>query len=246
MKSRSDNEDTQISVSSNNAAFAFDDINMCSNNPYVVYKESELLTAIFIEHIRFNNEMLFIEGWAYGFPLTVNNLQDDDYIIKRFKRDDVSEELDISSYDAGFTIQLNITNYQIVNISHGDINIDILIKNRIVENKEPISGLKPGSDELLIVGGAPSIALHIDEIKAHKGDVWALNDAVFWLNDNNISVDRLVVADQRFIDKQHHRLALLKRSAVIAADYINFSLLPDSLFNIFRVKNNTLSIKFYI
>jgi len=44
-----------------------------------------------------------------------------------------------------------------------------------------------GSGPLAVVGGGPSILERVDELRAWKGDIWAINGACSWCADNGIS-----------------------------------------------------------
>lgn len=44
-----------------------------------------------------------------------------------------------------------------------------------------------GSGRLAIVGGGPSIAEHVDELRAWPGTIWAVNGAINWCIDHDIS-----------------------------------------------------------
>ena len=47
--------------------------------------------------------------------------------------------------------------------------------------------LRPGSERLAVVGGGPSLADHIDELKAWSGDIWAINGAWEFLRRHGIA-----------------------------------------------------------
>jgi hypothetical protein len=233
MKSISDNESNHFSVLINSNELVFDEVNNCTKSPYIKLLDGVITTGINIESIKYNNDMLFIEGWSYGPPLIVANLQEDNYILRRFSREDVSNELGIEPSDEGFLLQINIEVGQKFRLEINDIHIDISLFNSIV-NTERLNVLNSCHDDLLIVGGAPSSKLYLDKIIEHKGEIWALNDAVFWLEGNDIKVDKLVVADQRFIDKKQTQIKSLNCKSIISADYLDLSMISD--FNNFKIK----------
>jgi hypothetical protein len=43
-----------------------------------------------------------------------------------------------------------------------------------------------GSGRLVVVGGGPSIAYHANELRALGGDIWAINGAALWCQENGI------------------------------------------------------------
>lgn len=224
-----------IHILSNKKGFIFDNINMCSKNPYLEKNENSIKLAFYIQNLEVNDNTIFIEGWSHGAPLFISGIPKSDYYLRRFNRDDVSNKLGEISTDAGFTLQFNLVNNRKINITLGDMEIDIFIdkkKGKIEETCE----FKPDSDELLIVGGAPSVISYLEKIKEHKGDIWALNDAIFWLEDNKINVNNLLISDQRFVNKQKENLEKINCKSIISADYIDFNSLTNCSFEHFRVK----------
>jgi hypothetical protein len=225
-----------LNVTSNKDGFIFDSFMNNNKSPYLEVVDEVIVLAIFIESTKFVDETIYIEGWSYGYPLSIKNLKSCDYILKRFEREDVAKELRVKSVDAGFSLQFNIKNGQTVNAEIGDLNIEFSFDTNKLKKKEKKIDFEPSSDELLIVGGAPSIALHLDRIKKYKGEIWALNDAIFWLENNDVSVNRLVISDQRFVHKNKDIISNIQCKGIISADYIDFEPLSEELFNNTRIK----------
>ncbi|MAR55729.1 MAG: hypothetical protein CMM93_00960 [Rickettsiales bacterium] len=61
---------------------------------------------------------------------------------------------------------------------------------------------------LLIAGSAPSLAEAVPVMESAT-NIWALNDAAFFLKDRAISFDRLFISDRRFIRDRMERLLQL-------------------------------------
>jgi hypothetical protein len=49
-----------------------------------------------------------------------------------------------------------------------------------------ITQSKPVASRLAVVGGSPWVKDHLDELKAWDGDIWAINGALVWCQDNGI------------------------------------------------------------
>lgn len=228
-------------ILSEHESFKFDSENMCNTAPYMSVEDDKLQSAIFIERIQFSADSIFIKGWSVGATLTLSKIKENMFLLTRYNRDDVTRELNVESEDAGFTLQINMFKNKNVSINFDKLQIDLELSLGETDdlNLEPEctqSEFISKSEEVLIVGGAPSIANYLKSIKTFKGEIWALNDAVFWLEENNIEVDKLVIADQRFVEKQADALPRLNCKSLIAADYIDFSILPLYKYNKYSVR----------
>lgn len=87
--------------------------------------------------------------------------------------------------------------------------------------------MRRGSGHVMIVGSAPTIIAEKDRIASFKGDLWALNDALFWLEENGFAPDRLFVNDSRFIRKS---LTALRRSpvpSIVMLDRVDTGVVPE-------------------
>ena len=234
MKAKTIKNETQINISTNKIGFEFDNEKNMMNVPYMEYFEGSLIACLYIEFVKYEQGMLYIKGWCYGEDLEVIGLNIDQFLLNKIERSDVSSELNLDELEVGFTLQLSLKNTQMVEIKLNEIIITITT-DTISLFKEKQYELKAESDELLIVGGAPSSVSYLQKIKEHEGDVWALNDAVFWLESNNIHVNKLIICDQRFIDKLLDKIDSLNCKNIVAGHYIDFSLFPSDLFFLHRV-----------
>lgn len=221
--------------------FKFNSEDMCSTVPYTSFEDGKLQTAIFIERVQFSADSIFIKGWSVGANLKLSEIKESMFLLTRYNRDDVSKELNVESEDAGFTLQINMFNNKNVSIKFDKLKIDLeLTLGETVgiglEPERTQPDLLSKSEEVMIVGGAPTIANYLKAIKKFTGEIWALNDAVFWLEENNIKVDKLIIADQRFVEKQADALLGLSCKSLIAADYIDLSILPSYKCNKYSVR----------
>jgi hypothetical protein len=71
----------------------------------------------------------------------------------------------------------------------------------------------PNGGRLAIVGGGPSVAAHIDELRDWKGDIWAINWTGQWLSDHGVA-SKLVTVDSSINSIQKPRL---NRGALLAS-----------------------------
>jgi hypothetical protein len=86
----------------------------------------------------------------------------------------------------------------------------------------PLVFLKP---QVLIVGSAPTIENYKDQISNFKGEIWSLNDAWFWLEENGISVDKAFITDSRFIKYTYQKIAKTQCSTIVVIDHVNLDLI---------------------
>lgn len=104
------------------------------------------------------------------------------------------------------------------------------------EQAAPIRPWQKTGERVLIVGSAPTTRQFADRIRAFNGEVWALNDALFWLNETNISVDRLFVTDTRFLRKNVKQMPKANFGALVTIDTVDIVAdLPDGT-EIFTLK----------
>ena len=102
------------------------------------------------------------------------------------------------------------------------------LTTRISEHTSPeklrsvLSG-KTENDAVLIVGSAPSVKDHLSDVAAFKGDVWALNDAYFWLLENEIKPEVLFINDTRFVRKRAADLNLLEDPSIVTLHTVDTS-----------------------
>lgn len=75
-----------------------------------------------------------------------------------------------------------------------------------MENKLNIRKKIVGYKKVLIIGSAPTLTKYTSEIKKYDGEIWALNDALFWLEERKISVNKIFITDKRFISKSKERI----------------------------------------
>ena len=226
--------ETQINISSNKEGFVFDDVNHSMSMPYMEYFEESLSACLFIEHVTLNQGMLFIKGWSYGGSLETIGLEPELSLLKKSERIDVSSTLNLDDSEVGFSLQVALINQNIIEVKFNEIIISISINIPSIFN-EKRHDLYASSEELLIVGGAPSSITYLEKIKQHKGDIWALNDAVFWLESNNVHVDKLIICDQRFVNKLFDNTENLICKEIVAGNYIDFSLFTSDFFSLYRV-----------
>jgi hypothetical protein len=85
------------------------------------------------------------------------------------------------------------------------------------------SGWNRRSRRVLLVGSAPTLADHLDRLASYDGEVWALNDAAFWCEDNGISLSRVIIADQRFLKKRSHELNRLRCRRIMIKDNLRLT-----------------------
>lgn len=97
--------------------------------------------------------------------------------------------------------------------------------------------LSKEAEDVLIVGSAPSIEYYRDEIKKSRGERWALNDALFYLEKNNISVEKTFITDTRFIKKTFSLLIQSRCPLFITLDTVNPDLIKALKKNFFVFKS---------
>lgn len=79
------------------------------------------------------------------------------------------------------------------------------------------------ADDVLIIGSAHTVEEHEAQIRAFRGELWALNDAVFWLNKKKVHVDRLFVTDSRFVIKRKGTLSQAKFGHIVTIDRVDWA-----------------------
>lgn len=80
---------------------------------------------------------------------------------------------------------------------------------------------RPSLEGVLIVGSAPSVSEHSDYIRSFKGEVWALNDALFWLIDHEIQPDIFFCTDGRFIREKFDALSKTSRLKMVSISSVD-------------------------
>lgn len=76
--------------------------------------------------------------------------------------------------------------------------------------------LHEGAGRLAVVGGGPSIADHVDELREWDGGIWAVNGTINWCMDHGIDAAFYTI-DASPIEKWHYDLSRVRR-AVLAPD----------------------------
>lgn len=97
-------------------------------------------------------------------------------------------------------------------------------------------GLDRQANSVLIVGSAPSVADHVDRIRAFEGDVWALNDALFWMEDHDIQADALFVNDGRFLKKREDDLKRFTDLRVVSLQTVDTTPIAQMNGHVSRLK----------
>ncbi len=87
--------------------------------------------------------------------------------------------------------------------------------------------MRRSNGHVMIVGSAPSIAAEKQRIANFKGDLWALNDSLFWLEENGFAAERLFVNDSRFIRKSAEALRRSPVASIVTLDRVDISAIPD-------------------
>ncbi len=73
------------------------------------------------------------------------------------------------------------------------VSLDPVSKQVLAEHKLnshglglPEIGSRPVAARLAVVGGAPDLANHAEELRDWDGEIWAINEAIKWCRDNGI------------------------------------------------------------
>jgi hypothetical protein len=90
-------------------------------------------------------------------------------------------------------------------------------------NNESIGELRKIKNEVHIVGSAPTIEKYEDKIRFFSGEIWALNDSIFWLSEKNIKVQNLFVTDSRFLRKRKYELPNVDFEKLVTIDTVDLS-----------------------
>jgi hypothetical protein len=101
-----------------------------------------------------------------------------------------------------------------------------------------IGEVAPVAPRLAIVGGGPSIAEHVDELRAFDGEVWAINGAYQWCRDHGIPASFYTVDALPWLAKDCRGA----RRAILAAhcDPEVFDALKDAHIEIVRLGDDGL------
>lgn len=86
---------------------------------------------------------------------------------------------------------------------------------------------RPSPLQVAVVGGGPSVADHLDELRNWKGPVWAVNNTAAWLAKHGVSCT-LVAVDPRYIHSEAHPDILGAYFATCCAPEL-FAAWPDAL-----------------
>lgn len=218
--------------------FLFDYEKMCSVSPYFTNYDNHS-SGFYIESITFDKNKLHVVGWAFRNELNIEGIEPSEYLLERKLREDVTAIFELEDdLLVGFILQVNCKDGLQFSLSNSEVEVkfEINLTEKPLENEVNESqDISKNNDELLIVGGAPTVRNFKKEIANFKGDIWALNDSIFWLENENIKVNNLVISDQRFIEKNLNKLPNIKCNNFIAADYISFdnlTFIPSSLYRI--------------
>lgn len=79
-----------------------------------------------------------------------------------------------------------MTNINFVSLS--PVSLQVLAAHRAYSHRLgiPEVGFRPVAARLAVVGGSPSVVDHIEELQNFDGEVWAINGAFKWCQDNGI------------------------------------------------------------
>jgi len=73
------------------------------------------------------------------------------------------------------------------------VSLDPVSKQVLAEHKLyshglglPEIGTRPVAAQLAVLGGSPSLADHVEELQNWDGEIWAVNEAIYWCRDNDI------------------------------------------------------------
>lgn len=78
---------------------------------------------------------------------------------------------------------------------------------------------------VLIVGSAPTVNDYLNDITQFDGDIWALNDAWFWLEHNSVQVKKAFFTDTRFVQKSYKKILHSKCRDLITIDRVDIRLI---------------------
>ncbi|MPW28743.1 hypothetical protein F9L16_06960 [Agarivorans sp. B2Z047] len=201
---------------------------------------------LMIESAYIDENHCVITGWSNGDVRDIENLEALSCEIFFYQRPDVAEFLQSESKkDFGFELRLD----------KGTENLDLKIDaNKTIKfcfdtssslNDEALGvssdlllksfrDLPSYSKKVIIVGSAPSAKNHIDYIRSFKGEVWALNDAIFWLEKESIQVSKLFATDQRFFLKSANELRNIHCNVIVSIDTIDTRFFPRKNVYLFK------------
>ncbi len=84
-----------------------------------------------------------------------------------------------------------------------------LRENMAASAHHPLAQGKSRSNPLAVVGGGPSAALHLDELRDWQGEIWAINYTAQWLRSVGIDATLFSIDPQPFTVKVEAPKALL-------------------------------------
>ncbi|WPC74282.1 motility associated factor glycosyltransferase family protein [Vibrio porteresiae] len=161
-------------------------------------------SGLMIEGARYENDRLILSGWAFGEVKFSG-----EFVLNKINRKDVQDAFSIEEFDTGFEIAIDKIDMEdfSIKVCESIHNLYFPSESKI----EPIDFLNfSKSRDLLIIGGAPTVEENVDYIKSFEGEIWALNDSIFFLENNEIYPDKLIFTDKRFIRKNIVNLGKIK------------------------------------
>lgn len=189
-----------------------------------VFIEGDNQVIFCVEGVDFANKdsHLIVEGWS-SFEMHEHCFEGIAGLnINNVNRADVFESIGRKAF--GFKIIIDICQLD-AEIDFTDvISIKVtcnLAAEDVVNNIHkvgPALTTFEDNQSILIVGSAPSIEKYKASIIEFNGQIWALNDAVFWLESNFIKVDVLVATDNRFFKKNLDKLQSLNCKKLVSID----------------------------
>jgi len=112
------------------------------------------------------------------------------------------------------------------------VSLDPVSQETLAEHRDysrglglPEIGSRPVTDRLAIVGGSPSVVNHIEELQNFDGEVWAINEAHEWCQNNGI------VATFYCIDPTDTFEYLSTTTKAVLADIVAPSVFDDLIAN---------------
>lgn len=171
-------------------------------------------SGIMIEEIHTKPFFRF-KGWCFGdvsFNSKVN--------VIYHQRLDVKDLFNLDDDFQGISLTFNSLNNSIIKFSICNVEYSLVVQGGGDKTGHEINSFSEENESLLIIGGAPTVKEYINNIKSFKGDVWALNDAVFFLESNGIIPNKLICTDNRFIKKNESLLGFLKCKEMITTEGI--------------------------
>lgn len=224
----------------------------CSDPILFRNSDDKVLAALMIEQVQFIHGNILISGWIIGdSTLTLSQKTGNaSFRIQRNSRLDVAKKYSMNEYQGsefGFTLsdKANIDDlFELTWLFPKIENLNTL-RFSIKTNEFEINQHKPDSDHillttkknlkfctetlpkltdnLLIIGSAPSIEHYLTKIQKFQGERWALNDSWFWLEKHGITVDKVFITDTRFIKKSVKRIESSSCPTIVTTHTVDLS-----------------------